>query len=405
MRGFLMSLVVAATTTLFPMLALADNQQTAELIAANLKSSGQLNGYKIGVKFQNGTAWLKGQVGDRQQMSAALTVTARTWGVKRVVNQLSVQTPQRASEASKPAAEPVAKPMIVEQPKTDTRLQIADAKKKDAETEKADAEPVAKPVAQPTAPLPLNSATSLSMSSRPIVPATGAVAPEKLRQTLLAPSGINEPRLASVVSRQKAAVVDEKKPLPVKKMPLETTRSLETVIAVNAMQSNSLKQAVPTAMPMQRVPISQATAYPSARAPAVQQAAKPNVLMAPLAPLAVPAAMVQKLSQRPIPVAYMQGAVEPGAPMPMYTHPVASGVAPARYDQPHMPNHAWPSYSAYPNYAGLTYPRQYSPTAWPFIGPFYPYPQVPLGWRKVTLEWDDGWWMLDFKNTPSCCFR
>ncbi len=74
-----------------------------------------------------------------------------------------------------------------------------------------------------------------------------------------------------------------------------------------------------------------------------------------------------------------------------------AGSAP-RYDQPHMPNHAWPSYAAYPNYAGVTYPRQYSPTAWPYIGPFYPYPQVPLGWRKVTLEWDDGWWMLDFHS-------
>jgi hypothetical protein len=65
-------------------------------------------------------------------------------------------------------------------------------------------------------------------------------------------------------------------------------------------------------------------------------------------------------------------------------------------DQPHMPNYAWPSYAAYPNSAALTYPQQYSPTAWPFIGPFYPYPQVPLGWRKVALEWDDGWWFLDF---------
>ncbi len=45
---------------------------------------------------------------------------------------------------------------------------------------------------------------------------------------------------------------------------------------------------------------------------------------------------------------------------------------------------------------GVTYPHQYSPTAWPYIGPFYPYPQVPLGWRKVMLEWDDGWWQLDF---------
>ena len=28
--------------------------------------------------------------------------------------------------------------------------------------------------------------------------------------------------------------------------------------------------------------------------------------------------------------------------------------------------------------------------AWPYIGPFYPDPQVPLGWRKVTLKRDDG---------------
>jgi hypothetical protein len=66
------------------------------------------------------------------------------------------------------------------------------------------------------------------------------------------------------------------------------------------------------------------------------------------------------------------------------------------HEQPQLPGYAWPSYASYPNYGALTYPRQYSPQAWPYIGPFYPYPQVPLGWRKVTLEWDDGWWMLDF---------
>ena len=63
-----------------------------------------------------------------------------------------------------------------------------------------------------------------------------------------------------------------------------------------------------------------------------------------------------------------------------------------------MPGYAWPSYAAHPNYGAVTYPRQYSPTAWPYIGPFYPYPQVPLGWRKVQLEWDDGWWHLNFKS-------
>ena len=79
-------------------------------------------------------------------------------------------------------------------------------------------------------------------------------------------------------------------------------------------------------------------------------------------------------------------------------HMPGPGAQRASYDTANMPNYAWPSYAAHPNYAALTYPKQYSPSAWPYIGPFYPYPQVPLGWRKVTLEWDDGWWMLDFNE-------
>jgi hypothetical protein len=88
----------------------------------------------------------------------------------------------------------------------------------------------------------------------------------------------------------------------------------------------------------------------------------------------------------------------PGMPVPFHAPGSAAGVAPARYDHPQLPGYSWPTYAAYPNYAAVTYPKQYSPTAWPYIGPFYPYPQVPLGWRKVTLEWDDGWWQLDFKD-------
>jgi hypothetical protein len=114
-------------------------------------------------------------------------------------------------------------------------------------------------------------------------------------------------------------------------------------------------------------------------------------------------------SARPIPVAMTQpmpqGEGAPGGPMPMYNQALPSGPAPMRYDQPCLPNYAWPSYAAYPNYAAVTYPKQYSPTCWPYIGPFYPYPQVPLGWRKVTLEWKDGWWFLDFKDQPATCFR
>ena len=95
-----------------------------------------------------------------------------------------------------------------------------------------------------------------------------------------------------------------------------------------------------------------------------------------------------------------QQAAPPGAssgqPVPMSMPGVVGG--PARFDHPQLPSYAWPSYAPYPNYGAVTYPRQYSASAWPYIGPFYPYPQVPLGWRKVTLEWDDGWWQLDFKS-------
>jgi osmotically-inducible protein OsmY len=92
----------------------------------------------------------------------------------------------------------------------------------------------------------------------------------------------------------------------------------------------------------------------------------------------------------------MGGAPMMGGPMPMGGSGVGMPAVPVRGGGPNMPNYAWPSYSAYPNYAALQYPTQYSPTAWPYIGPFYPYPQVPLGWRRVSLEWDDGWWFLDF---------
>lgn len=65
---------------------------------------------------------------------------------------------------------------------------------------------------------------------------------------------------------------------------------------------------------------------------------------------------------------------------------------------PNLPGYAWPGYAAHPNYGAVSYPKQYSASAWPYIGPFYPYPQVPLGWRRVALEWDDGFWHLDFSD-------
>jgi len=65
---------------------------------------------------------------------------------------------------------------------------------------------------------------------------------------------------------------------------------------------------------------------------------------------------------------------------------------------PGNPNYAWPSYAPYPNFSAVGYPTVYPWQAWPNIAPPYPYPEVPLDWRAVTLRWDDGLWWLDFKK-------
>ena len=63
-----------------------------------------------------------------------------------------------------------------------------------------------------------------------------------------------------------------------------------------------------------------------------------------------------------------------------------------------QPNYAWPSYAPTGNFSAVGYPTAYPWQAWPNIGPFYPYPEVPQDWRAVTLRWDDGIWWLDFKK-------
>jgi hypothetical protein len=106
-------------------------------------------------------------------------------------------------------------------------------------------------------------------------------------------------------------------------------------------------------------------------------------------------------SPEPARVAYAGAAPAQLAPVPQPApggaYPVSMG-GHAVYNQPNLPETAWPTYAQHPNYAAVTYPSQYSASAWPYIGPFYPYPQVPLGWRKASLEWDDGYWNLNFRS-------
>ena len=98
------------------------------------------------------------------------------------------------------------------------------------------------------------------------------------------------------------------------------------------------------------------------------------------------------------PAAFQQEGGPMGAEMPMPPIPMGRSNAGQVYDSPNLPNHAWPTYAQYPNSAAVSYPKEYSASAWPYIGPFYPYPQVPLGWRSAQLDWDDGHWNLNFRS-------
>jgi hypothetical protein len=342
MRRLIVGLVVTATTLLVPFAALAGNQQIADNIAKDLRDSGQLQHYKIGVKYEEGTAWLRGFVANQQQMAVALNLVAGTEGVERVVNELQIGQPvsPTPTPAKSPAPRLTANPLAALKPGAVKSASISPKAQNRVHTADLSSAPLPRqPLLTKTQPLPEKNALRLTQNAQP-------------------------------------------------------ARSMQTLGRLARASQPSLQ--TPDAS-LARAPV------PSPQA-ASQSAPRRTKLSAPQHPL--PVAFTQPMAQpvaQPMPQPMAQpGAAMPGGPIPAYVASMAGGVAPARYDQPHMPNYSWPSYAAYPNYAALTYPRQYSPSAWPYIGPFYPYPQVPLGWRKVTLEWDDGWWMLDFKDSPRC---
>jgi hypothetical protein len=312
MRKVLFAWTMAAMAALAPGWTLAgeaEDQAVANQIAKNLKESGRLQNYRIGVAYRDGTAWLNGTVTDSDQLVAALEVAQQTEGVKDVVNRLE----------AKPAASTSSKPSIT------SRLRDSAGPLSDESS------------AQEAAP---------ARHQEDIQLTTSAVEEETMRQAQQR-SQWPQPQVGQRVA------------------------------------------AAPQRMPQQQMQQQ------------VQRPVGPNQRMA-MAPQRMGQQPPQRVASRnntPRPYAQTARANNTHASMAQQNPgfvPGTGAVTPARYDHANMPNYAWPSYASHPNYAAVTYPRQYSPTAWPYIGPFYPYPQVPLGWRKVTLQWDDGWWMLDF---------
>ncbi len=432
MRRLFVVLVVAAATAMGPMTALAGNQKVAEQIAASLRNSGQLHAYKIGVKYQDGTAWIRGRVTSHAQMNAALRLVFQTPGVKRVVNNLSVESGQKPATATQETADTkphFSMPNLLAAPLRQVAGAISRERrhqpismaieathsqpvKADPQARRLEMAAASRPIVQPAvaspvpttfAPAAVQPATATTARMKPtfapaaVQPATATTArakptlapPRKVVSATPRPTLVGSLKQSVEKATPPAAVVKIEPPAPAKVAHQQPTR-----VAAGRPQ-----MMIPAAQRQMTIPAAQQQMMIAA---AQQQMMIPAGQPQMMIPAGQPQMMIA--AGQPIPIAYVQGGVavpagQPGAaPMPRYVTPVGANTVPARYDQPHMPNYAWPSYAAYPNYAGVAYPKQYSPTAWPYIGPFYPYPQVPLGWRKVTLEWHDGWWNLDFDD-------
>lgn len=341
MRRYVFRFALLAGLALAPSWARADeaeDKQIGQTIAQKLseeKKSGGLKNFSLDLQVEDGTVWLSGRVSSPEQQARALDIARRVKGVVQVVNDITVTS-------STPAP---TKPAVAAPPKTSTL-------------------PKAKYANEEQPSQSRNMLASMNL-------------PEEPKATPAAP-----PAPTPMIS-------------PVQQTPVSSILQSRSEIGSGISASTS-----PTAPGVQQLasrplpvsPIAPNPAYGYGPPPPPAQSYAPHASQVPMA-----YAPARYVSQE----AYGQGGYGGdegyGSPVPMHTGG-GVGIAPARYDHPSMPTHAWPSYAAYPNYAGVTYPKQYSPTAWPYIGPFYPYPQVPLGWRKVTMEWDDGWWFLDFKN-------
>jgi hypothetical protein len=136
--------------------------------------------------------------------------------------------------------------------------------------------------------------------------------------------------------------------------------------------------------------------------PAMKQVQAVNLPSQEQAPMPAPGAPPATLPPGPLPNGGYP-VTQPGVPstavpnggyqMPEPT-PIMQGPPPSYYDvnPPKMPPHAWPTYAPYNNYSRVAYPQLYPYNAWPNMGPYYPFPKIPPGWRKVQLEWQDGYW-------------
>jgi osmotically-inducible protein OsmY len=364
----------------------ADNSQVGRQVVARLeqaKKRGELAGFGIGVQVLDGEVQLQGRVASEDQRQTAIRLAKEVSGVREVVDKLTIE--QRASREASPAKIASAVQSRLRAIEDSGRLlgaRVAVEVKQETVWMKgtvADEEQHALAI-DAVRRVPGVRQVVDALQVNPAVPLVAGLGRVPVSQTGHAVSarGAGGPTGAASTAPSPAllAAADQGVVVPVV--------APGATVAGPVLTQPAPAMAVPGVYGPQLVASNYVAASPEAVA-VMDQTPRPlgAARMAAYAGAAVVGAPIMAIGQA-------VGGAPAQLPGP------GQAVVPARYDHPNLPGYAWPSYAPYPNYAALTYPKQYSPSAWPYIGPFYPYPQVPLGWRKVTLKWDDGWWNLRF---------
>ena len=450
MRHKLFGFAIAAIAAFGPMQAWGGDQEIAQQIIQRLqnkRSSGDLKNFTLDMKVDKGVVVFRGKVNGEDQKNLVLKSAKGIDGIANVVDELTVkshepevvakaeptgsvsdagfslrealadQARQIMAEDVKPVSgvvELAASPIGVVKTATPGEVKPAAAVELAAPVRSADQKIVAGVVgalsrAQKTGKLKgfgvdvksndgvvwlKGRAASLAQRNRILQTAEAIPGVKRVRNSIRIPEQDVAAKLPLLPSPP--ALTPAPAPVPKAVAPAPVAQAPQPQAIVQAQPVSS--RLSPVAVQPVPAPVRQSHVTPAATvaAPiAVQVPAQPAPYRTPshMAHQPLQAHPVQAIVGAPSGAPYMGSPV--GLPSPIGAY---SGRGAPRYDAPNLPNYAWPGYAASNNYAALTYPQQYSPSAWPYIGPFYPYPQVPLGWRKVSLEWDDGWWQLDFTD-------
>ncbi len=394
MRRKYFGLAIAAFATLGPMQAWGGDREIAEQIIKRLKTnrdSGALKDFTLDMKVDKGVVLFRGNVSQDQQKDLVLGAAKGIEGITKVVDEVSVKSAE-----------------VVEAQVFKPKAAVAVA------TEEA---PTAAPVARPSKEKFSFREALAAQAGKIQVSEPLEVMPGEIRRTAAVEPTNDQEVVSAVVAalgkardngQLKGFGVDVKSRNGVLQLTGRASspaqrdtiiRIAESIPGVSGVrEAITIPTAAPALPPLPKPPVLQEVERHGASLSPVSVAHRQGTpAVAASAPIGVPTHVAPYRMQGGLRTqAASTGYPVAGQPVPMAPY-AAAGAGP-RYDTPNLPNYAWPGYAAYPNYAAVTYPQQYSPSAWPYIGPFYPYPQVPLGWRKVSLEWDDGWWFLDFTD-------